>query len=296
MPSKIIAMKEISLEKLGVPPWNLRKHNTELELDDLAINIKANGQAQPILVYEVPDKPETYEVLEGQRRLNAFDQLDTKYHGEGYDKILAVIRVAPESIDKAKAISLGANICQLPMTIDDIQKGVIDLWTTLSNMKLVAEEFGISEKTAKKYVKGARLNQRLQSATTSGEICEDPEEALDHVMEAVDLLHWKKDDGKISEEKIIKAAKTFAEKTKADAADVKGELEKDPDQTIEDAVKAAEGKPKERKARSHRIVLPPDDDENLTKYAKTAGKKPAAAAADVLIQRLKQLVPQTDED
>ena len=42
-----------------------------------------------------------------------------------------------------------------------------------------------------------RLDDRLNDATTSGEICDDPEQALDHIMEAVDVLGWKKDSKKI---------------------------------------------------------------------------------------------------
>ena len=297
MPSNINEkLEEISIKKLGVPAWNLRKHNTELELDDLAINIHAVGQSQPILVYKKSDGSEDYEVLEGQRRLNAFDQLNQKYPNKGYDKILAAVTDEPETANKKRAISLGANITQLPMTVDDIQKGVQDLWKDLSNMTLVAEQFGISEKTAKKYVKGARLDDRLNDATTSGEICDDPEQALDHIMEAVDVLGWKKGSKKISDEKVLQAAKTFEEKTRAEVVEIIGELEKDPEQDIDVVIKDIEDKPKERKPKKRTLVLSPDDDDNLTKYAKTTGKKPEIAAAQVLIKSLKHLVPQTDED
>ena len=69
-------LKLVSLDKLGVPKENLRKHNTDMELDDLATNILALGQSQPLLVYVSPDDPDSYEVIDGQRRLNAFDMLN----------------------------------------------------------------------------------------------------------------------------------------------------------------------------------------------------------------------------
>ena len=119
-------MKAIPLEKLGVGA-NIRKHNIELELDDLAINIKANGQIQPITVYEKNDAPGEYEVLEGQRRLNAFDILNTKYPDQGFHEILAVVREEPEDAEKKMSISLGANMTQLPMTDDDTHLAVIEL-------------------------------------------------------------------------------------------------------------------------------------------------------------------------
>jgi len=286
-----VKLEEISLSKLGVGP-NIRTHNVELELDDLAINIHAVGQSQAILVYPLSDGSGNYEVLEGQRRLNAFAQLDEAYPNQGFDKILAMVIDEPDTINIKKSISLGANITQLPMTIDDIQKNVVDLWKDLSNMKLVAETYGISEKTAKKYVKGARLNQRLLDATTSGEITDDPEMALDFIMEAADLINWSKDND-ISDEKVIKTAKTFASKTRAEVVDIIGEMQKDPEMDVDEAVAAVKNEPK---SVVRKIVLAPEDDVNLIDYAKTSNQKPEKAASKILSASLKQLVPKTDEE
>jgi len=284
-------LEKIKLEKLGVGP-NIRTHNTDMELDDLATNIHAVGQSQAILVYPLSDGSGNYEVLEGQRRLNAFDQLNAKFPDQGYDEILALVRDEPETENVKKSISLGANITQLPMTIDDIQKAVVELWKDLSNMKLVAETYGISEKTAKKYVRGARLNDTLLNATTSGAVTDDPEDALDHVMEAADLINWTKDND-VSDEKVIKTAKTLASKTRSEAVDIIGVIEKDPSMDIEEAVDIATNTPK---AKTRRLVLAPEDDLNLVNYAKTAKQKPEVAAANILTNRLKQLVPKTDEE
>lgn len=287
-----LELLKIPLVKLGVGP-NIRKHNIEMELDDLAINIRANGQSQPILAYKKKDLDE-YEVLEGQRRLNAFDILNTKYPDGGYDEIYAVLTTEPESANKKMSISLGANMTQLSMTIDDIQVAVIQLWKELSNMKLVAEEYGISEKTAKKYVRGARLNERLQESTLSGEICEDPTEAIDHVMEAVDLLNWTKDND-VSDAKIIKAAKSFAEKTESDKHDLISEWEKDPEREQEEVEETVATAPGTRKPKSYRISLDPDSDDSLSKYSKSRNKKPGAAASEIVIDQLKKLVPPSED-
>ncbi len=287
-----LELLEISLEKLGVGP-NIRKHNIEMELDDLAINIRANGQTQPILVYKKKDLDE-YEVLEGQRRLNAFDILNTKYPTDGYDKIYAVLTAEPENDNKKMSISLGSNMTQLSMTIDDIQVAVIKLWKELSNMKLVAEEYGISEKTAKKYVRGARLNERLQNATVSGEVCAEADEAIDHIMEAVDLFNWTKDND-VPDEKIIKAAKSFAEKTEADKQDLINEWEKDPERDQDEVEETVATTPGTRKPKSYRITLDPDSDDSLSKYSKSRNKKPGAAAAEIVIDQLKTLVPPSED-
>ena len=288
--SRNVNLEEIPLSKLGVGP-NIRTHNVELELDNLATNIHAVGQSQAILVYQLSDGSGNYEVLEGQRRLNAFDQLNEAYPNQGYDKILAMVVDEPETINLKKSISLGANITQLPMTIDDIQKNVVELWKDLSNMKLVAETYGISEKTAKKYVKGARLNQRLLDGTTSGEIDDDPEIALGLIMEAADLINWSKEN-EVSDEKVLKTAKIFASKSRSEVVDITEEMKKDPEMDVEVAATTVSTKPK---SISRKIVLAPEDDSNLIDYAKTSKQKPEIAASKILSASLKQLVPKTDE-
>lgn len=288
-------LKLVSLTQLGVPQENLRKHNTDLELDDLATNILALGQSQPLLVFESSDEPDTYEVIDGQRRLNAFDLLNQKHPGKGFDKIYVMIRDAPKDSNMRKAISLGANITQLEMTSDDIQKGVIDLYLTHSNMKLVAEEFGITEKTAKKYVKSARLNPRLRKAQLSGEIDSDPEVALDCLMEAVDLVNWTESND-VDDEKAIKAAQILARtKTKDEAEAFKEEISKDPDQDMDEVAKKVKDGIITHITR--KVILPPETDKDLVTYAKLCEvkKKPEEAAAIILIQALQKLVSQEDD-
>ena len=283
----------IPLDKLGVGE-NIRKHNIEMELDDLAINIKSRGQLQAILVYKKSDGSGEYEVLEGQRRLNAFDILNQKYPEDGYGEIQALLTDDPGSADQKKSISLGANICQLSMTVDDIQLAVLDLWNQVSNMKLVAEEYGISEKTARKYVKGARLNDRLLNAVNGGEIDDDPEVSLDMIMEAVDLFNWtEKND--VSDDKVIEAAKTFAKKTHADKAEIIDEWQKDPEQELEEVIEAIKDNPEERKPKAVRLVLPPESDVRLDAYSKSRKKKRSEAASEILVDQLKKLVSSDDE-
>jgi ParB/RepB/Spo0J family partition protein len=253
----------------------------ELELDDLATNIHANGQAQPILVFEKSDSPGEYEVLEGQRRLNAFDKLNQKFDGQGYDKILAIIREEPENNKKKKSISLGANICQLPMTQDDIQKGVVELWTDVTSIPLVAEQYGISEKTVKRYVRGARLSPRLKEASVNQEVDSDPEKAIDKILEAVDLLSWDANND-VSEEKVIKTARKLCEK---DASIIRKALQDDPERDPDKI--PTDGVPQDK---SFRVTIPPEVDASLSKFAKSREKKKSDAAAEILITALNQLV------
>ena len=288
-------LKKISLEKLGVPAENLRRHNVDLEMDDLETNIHALGQSQAVLVYESSDSEGMYEVIDGQRRLNAFVNLNKKFPDGGYDKIYCMIRDEPADTDERKAISLGANTNSLQMTSDDIMQGVIDLYAVRSSMSYVAEKFGLTEKTVKKYVKGARLNDRLRKANVSGEITDDPDSALDAIMTAVDLLNWTSDN-EVSDEKVIESAKIIANaKTKAEEGDIIEEIKKDPYQEVGEIP----GKIKNKKTKTitRKLVLPPETDKQLVTYAKSGEikRKPEDAGALILISALKKLVSQDEE-
>jgi ParB-like chromosome segregation protein Spo0J len=288
-------LEKISLDKLGVPAENLRRHNVDLEMDDLETNIHVLGQSQAILVYESPDNEGMYEVIDGQRRLNAFVNLNKKYPDGGYDKIYAMIRDEPNDSDERKAISLGANYNSLEMTSDDTMQGVIDLYLVRSSMSYVAEKFGLTEKTVKKYVKSARLDERLRKAQVSGEITDDPDKALDAIMTAVDLLNWT-EENEVSDDKVIESAKIIANaKTKAEEGDIIEEIKKDPYQEVGEIP----GKIKNKKTKTitRKVVLPPETDKQLVTYAKSGEikRKPEDAGALILISALKKLVSQDEE-
>jgi len=266
-----------------------------LEMDDLETNIHVLGQSQAILVYESPDNEGMYEVIDGQRRLNAFVNLNKKYPDGGYDKIYAMIRDEPNDSDERKAISLGANYNSLEMTSDDTMQGVIDLYLVRSSMSYVAEKFGLTEKTVKKYVKSARLDERLRKAQVSGEITDDPDKALDAIMTAVDLLNWT-EENEVSDDKVIESAKIIANaKTKAEEGDIIEEIKKDPYQEVGEIP----GKIKNKKTKTitRKVVLPPETDKQLVTYAKSGEikRKPEDAGALILISALKKLVSQDEE-
>lgn len=288
-------LKQIPLDKLGVPAENLRRHNVDLEMDDLETNIHALGQSQAVLVYESPDQEGMYEVIDGQRRLNAFVNLNKKFPDGGYDKIYAMVRDEPADTDERKAISLGANTNSLQMTSDDIMQGVIDLYGVRSSMSYVAEKFGLTERTVKKYVKGARLNKRLRQANVSGEITDNPDKALDAIMTAVDLLNWTSEN-EVSDEKVIESAKIIANaETKAEQGDIIEQIQKDPEQDLRDIP----GKLKDKQSKQviRRLTLPPETDKQLVTYAKSGEIKikPEDAGSLILISTLKKLVSQDEE-
>ena len=167
------------------------------------------------------------------------------------------------------------------MTQDDIQKGVVDLWTDVTSIPLVAEQYGISERTVKRYVRGARLSPRLKDASVNQEVDTDPDKAIDKILEAVDLLSWTTDND-VSEEKVIKTSRKLCQK---DASIIKKALQDDPERDIDKIDTDGESPDK-----TIRVTIPPEIDASLSKFAKSREKKKSDAAAEILITALNKLV------
>ena len=65
------AFRRIPLEFLKPNPFNPRKAFSEAELEDLAESIRKRGVLQSILVRAVPDAPDSFEIIAGERRWRA---------------------------------------------------------------------------------------------------------------------------------------------------------------------------------------------------------------------------------
>ena len=84
--------QKISIDEIDPPGGNSPGGNSPTpddEKSDLSRSIKTHGLMQPILVKKIQDKK--YALLEGQRRLNAFVELNKKHPGEGWDEIPAIV-------------------------------------------------------------------------------------------------------------------------------------------------------------------------------------------------------------
>ena len=109
-------LHHIELDTLKISPLNVRKHG-QRSGEDLIPSIKAVGLIQPLLVR--PNREPTsgggYEVVAGQRRLSALQQIAKE------EAVEAVPCLVMKEGDDAKAIeaSLTENIARLPMDIID---------------------------------------------------------------------------------------------------------------------------------------------------------------------------------
>jgi hypothetical protein len=224
--NKFIKFDDIELKKLYVGKSNFRTENVNEGIDELMDHIYVNDLLETIVVYAVDDLKEDndmlesrkdkqgkglFEILAGQRRFAAFKNLDKKYPGEGFEKIPCHIRRPPDDELDAKAISIGENLTQLPVTLADAIDACDVLFKKYGDVKIVAKKYGISEKIVKKYVKFARLPKLLQDNLAT--INKNPKAAMTLAIEATDILNWFKD-GDVPPEKVLELAKKLGEKKK----------------------------------------------------------------------------------
>ena len=253
----------ILLDKIGVPQYNVRIHDMTTGIDDLAVSIKAVGLLQPITVY-LDSENERYVVLAGQRRLNAFDYLNKKHPSEGFDKIACIIVNEPKTREEKLSLSLAENITQLPMHNSDLVKAVTDLYNNYSDYDLVREKFGLTKYMVDKYVRLARLPERLKTAINEGEISPNPKKAETASLRAADALQYVKG-GSVDVNQVLELAREFA-KPESDTGALK-ESAKKGGSTKEITERAHKKTPKKRT-----IHLTTEVAEKLQKVAEARGE------------------------
>ena len=100
--------KEIECSKISimVPPF--QHSNFNKGIDELSHSIKQYGQLEPIPVHEKSDGQ--FEILTGERVFTAFNELNKKYPGKGFDKIHCRIIALSDipKVDKIDAKELGS--------------------------------------------------------------------------------------------------------------------------------------------------------------------------------------------
>ena len=198
----------VPLESIRVQKHNVRLHNIDQGLEDLAENIRANGLLQPIAAY-YDSEESRYVILTGQRRLNAYHRLNERYPGGRFGKILCRVIPKPDTSEEMTSMSLAENITQLPMTDQDLVKAVTDLYNVYGDYEMVQEKFGITRNMVDKYVRLARLPDRLKTAIQDGEIHSSPRKAENVAIEAVRATGYTKN-GPISEDHVLDLAKEMA--------------------------------------------------------------------------------------
>jgi ParB-like chromosome segregation protein Spo0J len=296
--NKFIKFDDIELKKLYVGKSNFRTENVNEGIDELMDHIYVNDLLETIVVYAVDDLKEDndmlesrkdkqgkglFEILAGQRRFAAFKNLDKKYPGEGFEKIPCHIRRPPDDELDAKAISIGENLTQLPVTLADAIDACDVLFKKYGDEKIVAKRYGISEHIIKKYVKFARLPKLLQDIVP--ELHKNAKSGLNIALDAADSIDWDRDDPK-SVEKVVDFAKRIAKKKKISPSEGKKIVKaakENPTKSPADIEKIGEGL---REPQKFSPILEPDQADRLKESAEKNGNTADEEAADIIIEGL----------
>ena len=206
--------KKIPLENIKRRYLPVQKELVEEFPDDLISSIKTLGLIQPIAVCK--NSEQEYDVIDGNRRLGAYRELNRKYPGdETLKEIECVIHTNIEDeFKKEKIIHTSMHLGTTPSISDSIDS-LRYFWNMYGNFKIIKMKYGISKNVLEKYVRETRLSSsvRLKEAISSGEIAADPDKALDAICDAIRALNWTADND-VSEDYVLKFAVQIAKPRK----------------------------------------------------------------------------------
>lgn len=281
MVSDVRHLQKIPINQLVVPKQNVRSHSIDKGLDVLKASIKSIGLIEPISVYK--EQSDQYVVLAGQRRLNAYHELNEEYPNQGFNEIECLLTDSPKDDNMKRAISLGENITHLAMSKEDLKHAVTELYNISGNYKEVKEKFGLTKGIIDKYVGLSRLPEKIKQSIQSGGIHAKQSTAENVSLKAVDALQWTKD-GNVSEDKVLELATTLGNKINHEFKnDIVVETKKNPEGNINENVERARNK-------THEIIklrLEPELNAKLEHYSKNEGDTSKAdTVIDIISEKL----------
>ena len=204
--------KKIPLENIKRRYLPAQKALVEEFMDDLISSIKTLGLIQPIAVYK--NSEQEYDVIDGNRRLGAYQELNKMYPDDETLKEIECIIHTKNEDDSEKIIHTSMHLGTTPRGSDSIDS-LRYFWNMYGNFKIIEMKYGISKNVLEKYVRETRLTSsvRLKEAISSGEIAADPDKALDAICDAISALNWTADND-VSEDYVLKFAVQIAKPRK----------------------------------------------------------------------------------
>ena len=161
------------------------------------------GLIQPIAVYK--NSEQEYDVIDGNRRLRAYRELNTQYPGDETLKEIECVIHTKNDDESKKIIHTSMHLGTTPLSVRDSIDSLRYFWNMYGDSKIIEMKYGIPENVLKRYVKGTMFSDRLKEAVSNGRVAVDPDEALGVIQMAVDLLNWTSDND-VSDDKVIEVA------------------------------------------------------------------------------------------
>ena len=266
--ARIQEVIEIPLEKLVIGKGQSRLSGVGKNIDELADSIAKMGLLEPIVV-SMPDEAGKYEILTGQRRFLAHQQLGRK-------TILA--GVLDEKVDEttAKVISLTENLVRTDLNRRDLITVCTALYKKYSSIDDVCEETGLPKSKVRLYVKYERLRPELKSLVDDGEV------ELKVALKAQDAASVG---GGFDKDEAIKLAKEMSGMTGVMQKKVVEAITENPDQEIDDVIEHAKSG---GKITQMVIEMGPREKAALLKFAADEGTNTGDAARSLIEDGLAQ--------
>jgi ParB family chromosome partitioning protein len=266
MKSEISEIRDIPLEDLDIGKGQVRVKDVSKDLDDLVQSIRVMGLLEPIVVCP-SEKAGKFEILTGQRRFLAHKELKKK-------TIKAVVLATRVDEKTAKAISLTENLIRRDIGTKELIDACCYLYKSYGDLKIVAEETGLSTAKVAQYVKYDRLVKPLKKLVDDGDL---------DIKAALRAQDAATTDGDISTEDAITFAKEMAGMSGVQQERVVKARKQDPDAKAEKIIKAAKSS---EKVTQIVVTLGANIHRALQDYAKEESVSQDEAAATLLEESL----------
>jgi ParB family chromosome partitioning protein len=260
--AKIKGLKEIPLEDLVIGKGQVRVRDVGKEIDELADSISKVGLLEPIVVCPA-EKPGKFQILTGQRRFLAHQQLRKK-------TIMALMLDEPVDEMSAKALSLTENLIRRDLNSRDLIDACTALYKKYGSIQAVADETGLPHYKVAQYVKYERLPKELRALVDANEV--DIKTAL----RAHDAAAAS-DTYKVQE--AIKFAKEMAGMSGAQQQKIVQRKREEPDAKADEIIERAKTG---EKIVQIMVTLGNEVHKSLQSFAKSEGTTQDDAAADLI--------------
>jgi ParB family chromosome partitioning protein len=149
--------KTVPLAFIHPNPRNPRTSFAQEDLDDLAVSIQAHGLVQPIVVRPVPDRPDAYEIIAGERRWRAAQKAG-----------LHDVPVTLLDVSDKEALELAI--------VENVQRADLNPVEEALGYQALIEEFEYTQADL-----GATIGKSRVHVTNTLRLLKLPDEVIDHV-------------------------------------------------------------------------------------------------------------------
>ena len=259
-------VRSVPLKDLEIGLGQVRKADVGKDINELAESIRKVGLLEPIVVAPA-DTPGKYEILTGQRRFLAHQEL-------GAEDILAV--VFDERVDEttAKVISVTENLVRRELNRRDLIDACTALYKRYGSMKDVAEATGLPYNKVREYVKYDRLIPELKGLVDEGGV--DLKVAL-RAQTAAEV------EGAADPQDAVTLAKEMSGMSGAQQKKVTEERQQAPDTSVEEIIEQAKTG---SKITQMVVTLSETVRSSLQQYAQAEGTTQDDAAGSLLEESL----------